>query len=115
MVIFFRRIGRSPQPLTNVENIESGLLRGRRGCPGRDGDGDDKQDEAEGAEDEAALLAANKSGLVKGLFSPESDDQNGVDVMFTIFCDFRQFSAKKLARSSKPKVMIKILHYLALF
>jgi hypothetical protein len=25
-----------------------------------------------------------------------------VDVMITIFCDFRQFSAKKMAFSSKP-------------
>jgi hypothetical protein len=39
----------------------------------------------------------------------------GVDVMITIFCDFRQFSAKKLAFFSKTNVMIKILHYLALF
>jgi hypothetical protein len=41
--------------------------------------------------------------------------QSGVDVMITIFCDFRQFSAKKLAFFSKPNVMIKFLHYLALF
>jgi hypothetical protein len=39
----------------------------------------------------------------------------GVDVMITIFCDFWQFSAKKLAFSSKTNVMIKILHNLALF
>jgi hypothetical protein len=39
----------------------------------------------------------------------------GVDVMITIFCDFRQFSAKKLAFFSKTNVMIKILHNLALF
>jgi hypothetical protein len=32
----------------------------------------------------------------------------GVDVMITIFCDFRQFSAKKLAFFSKTNVMIKI-------
>jgi hypothetical protein len=35
--------------------------------------------------------------------------------MITIFCDFRQFSAKKLAFFSKTNVMIKILHILALF
>jgi hypothetical protein len=35
--------------------------------------------------------------------------------MITIFCDFRQFSAKKLAFFSKINVMIKILHNLALF
>jgi hypothetical protein len=39
----------------------------------------------------------------------------GVDVMITIFGDFRQFSAKKLAFFSKTNVMIKILHNLALF
>jgi hypothetical protein len=39
----------------------------------------------------------------------------GVDVMITIFCDFRQFSAKKLAFFSKTNVMIKIVHNLALF
>jgi hypothetical protein len=32
----------------------------------------------------------------------------GVDVMITIFCDFRQFSAKKLAFFSKTNVMVKI-------
>jgi hypothetical protein len=39
----------------------------------------------------------------------------GVDVMITIFGDFWQFSAKKLAFFSKTNVMIKILHILALF
>jgi hypothetical protein len=39
----------------------------------------------------------------------------GVDVMITIFRDFRQFSAKKLAFFSKTNVMIKILHNLVLF
>jgi hypothetical protein len=39
----------------------------------------------------------------------------GVDVMITIFCDFRQFSAKKLALFSKTNVTINILHNLALF
>jgi hypothetical protein len=39
----------------------------------------------------------------------------GVDVVITIFCDFPQFSAKKLAFLSKTNVMIKILHNLALF
>jgi hypothetical protein len=32
----------------------------------------------------------------------------GVDVMITIFCDFRQFLAKKLPFFSKTNVMIKI-------
>jgi hypothetical protein len=35
--------------------------------------------------------------------------------MITIFCDFRQFSAKKLVFFSKTNVMIKILHNLPLF
>jgi hypothetical protein len=34
--------------------------------------------------------------------------QPGVDVMITVFCDFRQFSAQKLAFFSKTNVMIKI-------
>jgi hypothetical protein len=41
--------------------------------------------------------------------------QPGVDVMITIFCDFRQFSAKKLALFSKTNVMIKILHNICSF
>jgi hypothetical protein len=41
--------------------------------------------------------------------------QPGVNVMIAIFCDFRQFSAKKFAFFSKINVMIKILHNLALF
>jgi hypothetical protein len=39
----------------------------------------------------------------------------GVDVTIIIFCDFWQFSAKKMAFFSKNNVMIKILHNLALF
>jgi hypothetical protein len=39
----------------------------------------------------------------------------GVDVVITIFCDFCQFSAKKMAFFSKTNVVIKILHNLALF
>jgi choline-glycine betaine transporter len=35
--------------------------------------------------------------------------------MITIFCDFRQFSAKKLAFFSKTNVMIQFFAYLALF
>jgi hypothetical protein len=35
--------------------------------------------------------------------------------MITIFCDFCQFLANKLAFFSKTNVMIKILHCLALF
>jgi hypothetical protein len=34
--------------------------------------------------------------------------RTGVDVMITIFCDFSQFSAKKLAFFSKTNVMITI-------
>jgi hypothetical protein len=39
----------------------------------------------------------------------------GTDVMITIFGDFPQFSAKKLAFFSETNVMVQILHYLALF
>jgi hypothetical protein len=45
----------------------------------------------------------------------EKYQEPGTDVMITIFCDFRQFSAKKLAFFSKTNVMIKCLHNLALF
>jgi hypothetical protein len=39
----------------------------------------------------------------------------GVDVMITIFCDFRQFSAKKFAFFSKTNVMVNFLHNLVIF
>jgi hypothetical protein len=39
---------------------------------------------------------------------PLKGERPGVDVRITIFCDFRQFSAKKLAFFSKTNVMIKI-------
>jgi hypothetical protein len=39
----------------------------------------------------------------------------GIDVMITIFCDFRQFSAQKLAFFSKTNDMITFLNNLALF
>jgi hypothetical protein len=39
----------------------------------------------------------------------------GVDVMVTIFCDFCQFSAKKMAFFSKTNDIIQFLHNLALF
>jgi hypothetical protein len=42
-------------------------------------------------------------------------ERSWVDVMITIFGDFSQFSAKKLAFFLNTNVMIKILHNLALF
>jgi hypothetical protein len=39
----------------------------------------------------------------------------GVDVLITIFCDFYQFLAKKLAFFSKTNVMIIFFQNLALF
>jgi hypothetical protein len=39
----------------------------------------------------------------------------GVDVMITIFCDFSQFSAKKLAFFLNTNIMIKFFQNLALF
>jgi hypothetical protein len=47
-------------------------------------------------------------------FTERTFPQPGVDVLITIFCDFCQFSAKKLAFFSKYNVMIKNLHNLAL-
>jgi hypothetical protein len=41
--------------------------------------------------------------------------QSGVDVMLAIFCDYRHFSAKKLAFFSKTNVMIIFFLNLALF
>jgi superfamily I DNA and RNA helicase len=41
--------------------------------------------------------------------------RSGVDVMITIFCDFHQFSAKKMAFFSKTNVMINFFQNLALF
>jgi hypothetical protein len=38
-----------------------------------------------------------------------------VDVMITIFCDFGQFSPKKLALFPKSNVMIRILQKQAVF
>jgi hypothetical protein len=52
----------------------------------------------------SSVLQAQARGLV-----------SGVDVMITIFCDFCQFSVKKLAFFSKTNVMIQFLHNLALF
>jgi hypothetical protein len=52
-------------------------------------------------------------GFELGTSVPEAD--SGFDVMITIFCDFRQFSAKLLAFFSKTNVMIKILHNLHSF
>jgi hypothetical protein len=49
------------------------------------------------------------------LLKREQASLPGVDVMIIIFCDFWQFSAKKIAFFSKTNVMIKILHNLALF
>jgi hypothetical protein len=62
-------------------------------------------------------LGAAKMALKCGLFLNVQSKQphigrkfaqSGVDVMITIFCDFRQFSAKKLAFFSKNNVMITI-------
>jgi hypothetical protein len=39
----------------------------------------------------------------------------GVDAMITIFCDFRRFSAKKMAFFLKTNVMIETLQQLAVF
>jgi hypothetical protein len=59
-------------------------------------------------------LAYNNAG-VEIVNSAVVGSAPGVDVMITIICDFWQLSAKKLAFFSQTKVMIKILHDLALF
>jgi hypothetical protein len=51
-----------------------------------------------------------KKDILKYVFLITGAPLTGVDVMITIFCDFRQFLAKKLAFFSKTNVMIKILH-----
>jgi hypothetical protein len=43
------------------------------------------------------------------------ENRPGADVMITIFCDFSQFSAKKLAFFTKTNVMINFFQNLALF
>jgi hypothetical protein len=58
------------------------------------------------------LWPKNWVGLPFGRFFA---NLSGVDAMITFFCDFCQFSAKKLAFFSKTYVMIKILHNFALF
>jgi hypothetical protein len=76
--------------------------------------------------EQPAVVRRKDSGLavgpLRGEFREKARFRNvyhsvwpGVDVMITIFCDFLQFSAKKLAVFSKTNVMIKILHNLALF
>jgi hypothetical protein len=45
------------------------------------------------------------------ILHPRVGLEPGTDVTITIFCDFRQFSAKKLAFFSKTNVMIKIFEY----
>jgi hypothetical protein len=50
---------------------------------------------------------------ILGDFEPTAHLLPGVDVMITIFCNFRQFSATKLAFFSKTNVMIKFLQKLA--
>jgi hypothetical protein len=49
------------------------------------------------------LVQENPQELLKG----QGVHKSGVNVMITIFCDFCQFSAKKLAFFSKTNVMIK--------
>jgi hypothetical protein len=53
----------------------------------------------------------NKRDLRRSFKKEEKDScRAGVDVMITILCDFRQFSAKKSAFFSQTNVMIKIVH-----
>jgi hypothetical protein len=56
------------------------------------------------------ILTKNVLGYILG-----DSNSSGVDVMITIFCDFCQFSAKKIGVFLKTNVMIKVLHNSALF
>jgi hypothetical protein len=56
------------------------------------------------------ILTKNGLGHILGCFFKNS---SGVDVMITIFCDFRQFLAKKLAFFPQTNVMIKFLQKIA--
>jgi hypothetical protein len=77
--------------------------------------------EAEAAEPQIQLVTRNHfPGRV--VAQRKSDEKinykskgPGVDFMITIFCNFCQFSAKKLEFFSKTNVMIQFLHNLALF
>jgi hypothetical protein len=62
-------------------------------------------------------LGRHRMGRFHKSFLPNLQGKytSGVDVMITIFWDFWQFSAKKLAFFSKNNVMIKFLRNLALF
>jgi hypothetical protein len=57
----------------------------------------------------------DQSGQFPVRIIPEMFGKSGVDVMITIFCDFSQFSAKKLAFFSKTNVMINFFQNLSLF
>jgi hypothetical protein len=61
------------------------------------------------------VLNSEVVGLAPGLKPGKNLPRPGVDVMITIFCDFYQFWAKKMAIFSKTSVVIQFLHYLALF
>jgi hypothetical protein len=62
----------------------------------------------------------NEEHLVSGRHVAHHDRHDhggepGVDVMITIFCDFSQFSAKKLAFFLNINAMSKLFQKLALF
>jgi hypothetical protein len=54
-------------------------------------------------------------GTFWAIFFTNSSGHPGVDVMIKIFCDFSQFSAKKLAFFLNTNVMINFFQNLALF
>jgi hypothetical protein len=58
------------------------------------------------------LITTN--GFLEKRHFPAENGGPGFDVMITIFGDFGQFAAKKLAFFSKTNVMINILHNLAM-
>jgi hypothetical protein len=66
---------------------------------------------------ESCVIILKKNGFwpFLGDFFSNSSGHPGVDVMITIFCDFRQFFRRKLAFFSKTNVLISFFHNLALF
>jgi hypothetical protein len=59
------------------------------------------------------LYCINEKVGLGVLLSKKPKPEPGVDVMVTIFCDFSQFSAEKMAFFSKTNVIMKFLQKIA--
>jgi hypothetical protein len=60
-----------------------------------------KSNQINGFDDSATVAITRRLHYVQCL-TIDRNSKTGVDVMITFFCDFRQFSPKKLAFSQKP-------------